>query len=336
MQYYGEHHLPESRILHAPMQPKTMPFAPMIRPSYPPTYGTGVPEPKTLYEDHMPRRETSNKPIVSLVLPWFLFVAIYSAMAFSLHYSYPRLCFLVVSLGFFVVVVLAARASKASKKHARFHESRSPPRWETFLAITCGIAWLLAVLGGSKNFEVNMHPFYDIVSLNTYQSVDASQALGNMMMDAGRIRFIPGTKIDEQLSMKFTDLETYCVAPIVSPNMSGATSYDFWAVGTNCCPGLAKGSFHCAEFDNPAAMSGLRLMRDNQREQFRLAVQQAEAAYDIHAHHPLFFYWMRDPTAELKAYQNDGYNWFIFAIFLHFCFQLALTVGASAVIGGKA
>lgn len=60
------------------------------------------------------------------------------------------------------------------------------------------------------------------------------------------------------------------MAPIVNGNAALAT-YDFWAVGLNCCSGVSS-DFRCGEFNNQHARSGLRLMRDDQRPFYRQAL----------------------------------------------------------------
>merc|ERR1719487_3180586 len=117
--------------------------------------------------------------------------------------------------------------------------------------------------------------------------------------------------------MAFKNRDTYCVAPIVINQTRNASSFDFWAVGLNCCSGR-PGDFNCGEYNNPHASSGLRVMRDDQREFYRLAVKQAEAAYDLKAKHPLFFYWMEDPGAEIAAYMDEGFKYYMFGLVTFF------------------
>ena len=51
-------------------------------------------------------------------------------------------------------------------------------------------------------------------------------------------------------------------------------SYDYWAVGVNCCKG---GNFRCGEYNNPKAKNGVRLMDDTQRSYFKSWAQAGRA-----------------------------------------------------------
>merc|ERR1719324_2031423 len=219
---------------------------------------------------------------MNIFLPWFLFSALYAVLSFSFHYQHPTWAWL-----------LAYRTKKRDRD----------PMWYTFATLALLLAVVLAAVFGDMNFWYNMQPFYDIENLNTYPSVNPAREKGQQLMDAGRVYFADGAALDMQKAMGFKNLDLYCVAPIVH-GQEQLASYDFWAVGLNCCSGVSS-DFRCGEFNNPHARSGLRLMRDDQRPFFRLAVQQAEAAYNIKATHPLFFYWMQDPVAEMNSYRDD-------------------------------
>jgi len=260
---------------------------------------------------------------MNIFLPWFLFSSLYAVMSFSFHYQHPTWAWVMVMMGWVIVLVTALLAYRITRKKER------DPMWYSFAAVAFGLAVFLATTFGDMNFWYNMQPFYDIENLNTYPSVNPAREKGQQLMDAGRVYFADGTGLDMRKAMGFKNLDLYCVAPIVHGNDQLA-SYDFWAVGLNCCSGVSS-DFRCGEFNNPHARSGLRLMHDDQRPFFRLAVQQAEAAYNIKATHPLFFYWMQDPVAEMNGYRDDGFKYYLLGIFTHFAFNLFCVV--CAVVG---
>jgi len=262
-----------------------------------------------------------------LFVPWLLFCVVYAVMSFSLHYTQPGLCYLIVACCGLAVLASGFLAGQAVKRRATQPGSQQDPTWLIFLFFTMLVAWSGAFVLGDLNFWYNMQPYYDIQNLNTYPSVSPASTRGQQLMDAGRVFFTAGTKLDLTKSMGFRNLDLYCVAPI-STGDAPLASYDFWAVGLNCCSGTSA-DFHCGEFNNPRASAGLRLMRDDQRAFFRLAVQQAEAAYSIKAIHPLFFYWMQDPVAEMNSYQDDGFKYYLLGMFTMFSFQLFCVVVAT-------
>lgn len=255
----------------------------------------------------------------NIFVPWFAFSAVYAAMSFSLHYTRPTLAWACVLLGL-GVAGLAGLLAQQTRQQQR------DPMWYTFATIALLFAVLSAAIIGDANFWYNMQPFYDIENLNTYPSVNPARERGQQLMDAGRVYFSDGVGLDMRKGMGFQNMDMYCVAPIVSGEEQLA-SYDFWAVGVNCCSGVSS-DFRCGEFNNPHARSGLRLMRDDQRPFFRLAVQQAEAAYNIKSTHPLFFYWMQDPVAEMNSYRDEGFKFYLLGVFTHFAFNLFCVICA--------
>jgi len=284
--------------------------------------GEQVKGPSGIFMPGKRRRINLVAVCLNLFLPWFLFSTVFAVLSFNFHYQHPSFAWMIVGLAFCIVIITALLAF-------RTHKRDRDPMWYIFAFIAFLIAALFGMVLGDMNFWYNMQPFYDIENLNTYPSVNPAEDKGQALMDAGRVYFADGVFLDLKRSIGFKNLDLYCVAPIVK-GQDQLASYDFWAVGLNCCSGVSS-DFRCGEFNNLHARSGLRLMRDDQRPFFRLAVQQAEAAYNIKATHPLFFYWMQDPVAEMNSYRDDGFKYYLLGIFTHFAFNLFCVI--CAIIG---
>lgn len=205
-----------------------------------------------------------------------------------------------------------------------------------FMTFTLIFAWIVGLVYGDSLYTTYFQPYLDVVNLNTYPSVNPARFKGSQLMDAGVIEFVPGSHLDLTKTYGFKNGDTYCVAPVVGPQQSGKQTtpptYDFWAVGTNCCTGHSPNEYRCGEFANPMASKGLRLMRDDQRNFFRLAVEEAVASYNIRADHPVFMYWMDSPSAEINAYQDDGSAHFLSGVISFLLFQACITVIAFVAV----
>lgn len=280
-------------------------------------------------------RASAATIILSWLLPSIAFCAVCSLQTFSFHYDNPSGCKSVCLLLLLPALALLYSAAQVWRSKFGGAGAAGDPLWSTFLALTYILAWVLGMILGNKNFVQNMTPYRDVMNLNTYDAVSPADYRGQQLMDAGHINFAPGSKLDLSISMGFKNLDTYCVAPITSGNGTGGPldSYDFWAVGLNCCSGHAP-DFHCGEYNNVNALSGLRLMRDDLRAYFRLAVQQAEAAYNIHANHPIFMYWMQDPQSEVVAFQTSAYKTWLVSSLAYAGGQLVLVL-CSIVVFSK-
>jgi len=273
-----------------------------------------------------------------LFLPWLLFCGMYALMAFYMHYTRPIMSYsLAAMIGIGILGLAGLAASRLHHKHTDGPEYH--PNWCVFFFATMLIGYVCGIIFGNLNFSTCMQPYYDVINLNAYTDVNPASMLGQQLMDAGRVRFVDSAVLDLRRSMGFKNLDTYCVAPITISGSSGPlplASYDFWAVGLGCCsPNTAD--FHCGMFNNPIAKQGVRFMKDDDRPFFRLAVQQAEAAYNLKANHPLFVYWTEDASAEANSFRDEGYKYFMVGMIAHFCFQLlavTLAVLGFAKMGG--
>uniref|UniRef100_A0A0G4IAK2 Uncharacterized protein n=1 Tax=Chromera velia CCMP2878 TaxID=1169474 RepID=A0A0G4IAK2_9ALVE len=247
-------------------------------------------------------------------------------MTFDLHYKKPFWTWFIVGVG--GAITLGAWVLAVIRKRG--------VSWNLFSSIALTIGLVLAVFLGDLNFRFNMSRYYDIANLQVYEDVKPDVDKGSSLMDAGKVYFASGTTLDNTRGVGFKNGDVYCVAPIVKDTM---TDYDFWAVGKNCCADRAD--FRCGEYANRRARAGLRMMDDEDRPFYRLAVVEAtnaDSANPMPAPHPLFFYWMQDPLAAQNAYRDDGFKFFLIAIFSHFAFNLLCVIVATiafAKIGSR-
>jgi len=264
------------------------------------------------------RRRINLLPAVLCVLgPWALFTIVSAALALSIHYVQATMCWVIVAVCFLAVVLTGAFAFRSGVR--RFNHVEHDPTWLYFLFMSMLVAFLAAFVIGSSNYSANMQPYFNMKSLDNYTNVDVSRKHGQQLMDAGLISFHNHTRLDTSKSMGFKNGKIYCVAPITLGNTTLA-SYDFWAVGVDCCS-ATRADFHCPNFNNPSANGGIRAMTDADRPFYRLAVQQAEAAYSLKATHPLFFVWSVDPEATVETWKWNGRRELLICIFSYFVFQ---------------
>jgi len=247
-----------------------------------------------------------------VVGPWILFTVLFGMLSFTMHYNYSALCWFTVIVAVVVVLLTGFFAYKAWRKR-RDGEASREPSWFIFLFFSLLVVWILAVLLGSINYMSNMRPYYDYTVLNTYPAIDPARTEGRAVMDAGRVMFVPGARLDVSKAAAFKDGTVYCVAPVSSGTSEPLARVDFWAVGLNCCSG-AQGDFECGAWSSPTAAGGLRWTgNDAARAYFRLAVEQAAAAHHLQVGaHPIYIEWMQDPTGAANAYQDRGLRTFVF------------------------
>jgi hypothetical protein len=189
-------------------------------------------------------------------------------------------------------------------------------RWHKLNILLYLTAICTGMIAGEGLFWFFFYPYYMTSSMKVYTNISPANVVGTRLMDAGVIQFAEDARLATEMGMSFVNYDTYCVAPITSPNAQVAT-YDLWAVGVNCCRSDDP-IFRCGEYHDRDVRAGLRQVSEEHRLFFRLAVEQAEAAYGIQAEHPLFFYWVKDPVKASEQFYITGFKQWLMSTMLHF------------------
>jgi len=199
-----------------------------------------------------------------------------------------------------------------------------------------GLGCIFGTSAGLYNSRVWTRRYYEIHDLKVLHQLDTVRERGQTVMDAGVVFFATGNELDPMKSWHFKHRTLYCVAPITTNGQTPEShSYDFWAVGKDCCS-LGSSDFRCGAWGSSSARSAIRVMDDNDIFFYRLAVQQAETLYGIMATQPVFFEWAEDPLAEVNSWNSIGFKNYLFLVCAAFVFSLlclAMTSCRFAFIG---
>jgi hypothetical protein len=275
--------------------------------------------------------------IICTLFSTLLFVYTYWSVQSKFRYDEV---FFAMLLGPFVVSLICIYLTIIAYKKLRYPV---PGEQKRNLFVNLAIcSWGALIAGfflGDRSFwlyTTNVYSYRDLVS---YVDIDPAKDSGQAFMDSGHVYFKEHSYVLRQRFNRFRNGDTYCVAPIIRGSftpqagnsqakvMNGyvlpdSGTYDWWAVGTNCCDGDKAANFTCGEVRNPLARSGMRLLSDSQRPYYLLAVQEWSATFGLPVRHPLFFTWVKDPltTEDGLQSQQDDDMWFHMWLFILIAF----------------
>jgi hypothetical protein len=197
---------------------------------------------------------------------------------------------------------------------------------------------MCALFFGTYNYQANTSNYYSMQDMKIISHLDPDLERGQNVMDAGIFYFSDGSKINPDLSWHYMAGTLYCVAPITGSRGKPATmSYDFWAVGKDCCS-YSSPDFRCGDFASPKARSAVRIFDEDDIQNYRLAVMQAETLFDIMGTHPIFVEWEADPIGDMHKYLTLGFKlWMksIMGFFVFSLFAMVMATGQYAFLGRR-
>jgi len=293
------------------------------------TYGSSLPFApvmKSPFSIGRRRRLNAVAILASLFLPWLFFMSVHSLLSGRLRFTTPSVMWTLFGLCVTVLIVSGLLSLNEIRKKAEGVPDCAPT-WFTFTFLTLLLAFVLGIVSGRSNYENCTRPYYQLKLMNQFAEIDASAIAGQQLMDAGAIDFHRNVSLNLKMAMSFKNTDVYCVVPIAN-GVPAIGQYDYWAVGKNCCS-EDQSHVYCEDFKNPWAHGAIRLLDDASRPFYRMAVQQAEAFFNIRAEHPLFFTWVKDTTSGLNAYIRESYTRFLLGMGAHFALQFFLVAAAT-------
>eukprot|EP00929_Paragymnodinium_shiwhaense_P026453 TRINITY_DN1573_c0_g1_i2.p1 TRINITY_DN1573_c0_g1~~TRINITY_DN1573_c0_g1_i2.p1 ORF type:complete len:315 (-),score=48.03 TRINITY_DN1573_c0_g1_i2:44-988(-) len=283
-------------------------------------------------------KENQTWPILpclaAIVLPVIVFVHVSHLMCCSLRFHSFYWAMVAGPL-----IGLAACVAVSARPYSAFRLGKLN-RKQAVLALSFWFAFLSSLYLGEQNFRSYAWPYYSYQDLALYTNIDPSRDKGQSYMDAGQVYFKESATVLTSKAIAYQNAGIYCVAPIVRQPIENqgteqaaensillpeAGTIDFWAVGQDCCDSTGQ-NFKCGAIGKPFARSGLRMLRDDVRPFYYMAVQEWNAWLGMPSKHPLFFHWVEDPITEVDLYlaKTNSTFWMNICQFLGANIALAL------------
>jgi hypothetical protein len=240
-----------------------------------------------------------------------LFAIVYFSRTYWIRYNHRMFSVIICPLFAGLFCIFQTFKAKLKFNH------RLSSRGAIMTAVSCWLALIGGSLGGDCNYWWYMRTYYDFQDLAMYMNIDPLSDKGQSFMDAGQIYFKESTFVATTKAVAYVNNGIYCAAPIIrqpienqenNKDVLGALAvppsgtFDFWAIGKDCC-GMGGDQFKCGAVGDPKARAGLRMLRDDIRPFYMLAVQEWTAGLHLPAKHPLFFHWVADPLISVDNYK---------------------------------
>lgn len=255
--------------------------------------------------------------LLSVLWPTVVFVYEFAICGYGIRFYAPWWCLILGPiLGGCLCVATVGRTQRLI-----YHEQAT--RATVMRCFGVCLAVILASVAGTDNFYDYMSDYYNYKDLAIYANIDPSIDKGQTYMDAGQVYFKEQTNLDTNHAAVYQNDGLFCVAPILGQtieNQGGKTkvqssgptvvpisgTFDFWAVGKNCCLPPHGAGFKCGDAGKKSARAGMRLLKDDERPLYQLAVHSWAEKNKLPVRHPLFFEWVDDPLAkmDLMLYQS--------------------------------